>query len=289
MTKATKLVMAGLLLLTALPVSAEETEADLGVGNQLLLPSSPFYFLKQARRRVQEVFTFNPVKKLELKQKFAIEVLAETQQLVQKGKSEKVVEKSLDRYEKIKEQLGQKIGDIKEEAKEAPEMNSFVERLRHQEEVQNRVLDQLETQVPEPVMEKIRSQRQKHLKNFEEVMMELQERVGEEEEEEEEEGEIISGTGTITKVELEGGFYGIVTENGEKLDPQNLPEEFKEDGLEVRFKASVKQNAISIRMWGQTVTIEEIETTTEGQSGQGVNLEVEIPSQAGQGQQKGRE
>ena len=41
------------------------------------------------------------------------------------------------------------------------------------------------------------------------------------------EEEVISANGTIKYVSLEGGFYGIITEKGEKYLPINLPEKFK--------------------------------------------------------------
>lgn len=65
--------------------------------------------------------------------------------------------------------------------------------------------------------------------------------------------------GTVTYVELEGGFYGIVTEDGRKLDPTNLSEGFREDGLKVRFKAEKKESVAGIHMWGTIVEIVEIE------------------------------
>ena len=81
------------------------------------------------------------------------------------------------------------------------------------------------------------------------------------------EKEIISGNGTIKYIPLEGGFYGIETEKGEKYLPLNLPEEFKEDGLKVWFKAKPKKDK-TIQMWGTPVEILEIKL-----------IEVQNPSQ----------
>ncbi|MCD6192352.1 MAG: hypothetical protein J7L26_02650, partial [Candidatus Aminicenantes bacterium] len=69
--------------------------------------------------------------------------------------------------------------------------------------------------------------------------------------------EIISTNGTIKYVSLEGGFYGIETDKGEKYLPLNLPEEFKKDGLRVWFKAKLKR-VTTIYMWGEPVEILEI-------------------------------
>ena len=69
--------------------------------------------------------------------------------------------------------------------------------------------------------------------------------------------EIISTNGTVRYVPLEGGFYGIETDKGEKYLPFNLPEEFEKDGLRVWFKAEPKRDT-TIHMWGKPVEILEI-------------------------------
>jgi len=63
--------------------------------------------------------------------------------------------------------------------------------------------------------------------------------------------------GIIKYIPLEGGFYGIETDKGEKYIPLNLPEEFKKDGLKVWFKAKPKKVA-TIQMWGKPIEILEI-------------------------------
>ena len=68
------------------------------------------------------------------------------------------------------------------------------------------------------------------------------------------EKEIISAKGTIKYIPLEGGFYGIETDKGEKYLPVNLPQEFKKDGLKVWFKAKQKKT-ITIYQWGKPVEI----------------------------------
>ena len=57
------------------------TNADLGIADPGLLPTSPFYFLKEWRRGVQRIFTFNAVNKAELELKFANEKAAEAQEV----------------------------------------------------------------------------------------------------------------------------------------------------------------------------------------------------------------
>ena len=69
----------------------------------------------------------------------------------------------------------------------------------------------------------------------------------------------VEGTGEIKYIDLEGGFYGIVSDDGEHYDPKNLPDDFKEDGLLVSFKLVVLENQVSYHMWGEVVRIINIE------------------------------
>ena len=66
-------------------------------------------------------------------------------------------------------------------------------------------------------------------------------------------------TGTVNYIDLEGGFYGITDEEGNKYDPVNLPEEYKEDGTRVRFSAKKLENYTSIHMWGKIIEITNID------------------------------
>jgi len=65
----------------------------------------------------------------------------------------------------------------------------------------------------------------------------------------------ISSTGTITYIDLEGGFYGLVTSDGVKYLPLDLPDEFKQDGLKVDFSGVIDPDIMTIQMWGQPLKI----------------------------------
>lgn len=65
----------------------------------------------------------------------------------------------------------------------------------------------------------------------------------------------ITIVGTIQYVELEGGFFGIVTEEGAKYFPQYLAPDFKVDGLSVRVDAMLEEQVIGIQMWGVPIRI----------------------------------
>jgi len=69
----------------------------------------------------------------------------------------------------------------------------------------------------------------------------------------------IQGTGKIIYNDFEGGFYGIISDDGEKYDPINLPDEYKENEINVRFRLNILDNQTSTHMWGTIVEIIEIE------------------------------
>ncbi|PIW70075.1 MAG: hypothetical protein COW08_03730 [Ignavibacteriales bacterium CG12_big_fil_rev_8_21_14_0_65_30_8] len=64
--------------------------------------------------------------------------------------------------------------------------------------------------------------------------------------------------GTVIYLNLEGGFYGIIGDNGKHYDPQNLPDNFKRDSLRVSFEYKVSENQVSVHMWGELIEIVKI-------------------------------
>ena len=65
-------------------------------------------------------------------------------------------------------------------------------------------------------------------------------------------------TGTVVYVNLEGGFYGIIGDNGINYDPQGLPDKFIKDSLRVSFEYKVSENQVSFHMWGELIEIVKI-------------------------------
>ena len=62
-------------------------------------------------------------------------------------------------------------------------------------------------------------------------------------------------TGTIRYVAIEGGFFGIIADNGRRYDPVNLPPEYAKDGLRVAFQVVESRGTVGIHMWGTIVKI----------------------------------
>jgi hypothetical protein len=69
----------------------------------------------------------------------------------------------------------------------------------------------------------------------------------------------VAGTGTIQFMSIEGGFYVIRSDDGTVYDAQNLPDEFRVDGLRVRFLVRILPQAIGVHMVGPIVRVLHIE------------------------------
>jgi len=69
--------------------------------------------------------------------------------------------------------------------------------------------------------------------------------------------------GRVQFLNLEGGFYGIITDSGQKILPMNMAKEFAQNGAIVRIKGKVK-NVMTIQQWGTPFTITEIELIKPG-------------------------
>jgi hypothetical protein len=69
---------------------------------------------------------------------------------------------------------------------------------------------------------------------------------------------IISDTGTVHYVDLEGGFYGIVADDSTRYLPDSLDAALQQDGLRVRFRAHIREDAVTMQMWGQPIDLLDI-------------------------------
>ncbi|MBW1917378.1 MAG: hypothetical protein JRI57_05075 [Deltaproteobacteria bacterium] len=79
-------------------------------------------------------------------------------------------------------------------------------------------------------------------------------------------GDALVITGTVRYLPFEGGFFGIVADNGEHYDPMNLDRQFAVDGLRVKIKAKLHPDQVSFHMWGKVIEIISIEKLSTGDS-----------------------
>ena len=62
-------------------------------------------------------------------------------------------------------------------------------------------------------------------------------------------------TATVVHLDFEGGFWGLVDDDGNKLRPVDpLPESVQEDGLRVEARVEPAQG-MSFAMWGRAVRV----------------------------------
>lgn len=66
---------------------------------------------------------------------------------------------------------------------------------------------------------------------------------------------VVAGLGYIVYNDFEGGFYGLVADDGQRYNLTNLGEDFKQDSLRVRFRLVRLTDMVSTRMWGQNAEV----------------------------------
>jgi hypothetical protein len=62
-------------------------------------------------------------------------------------------------------------------------------------------------------------------------------------------------TGVVKYFDIEGGFYGIISDEGKNYFPINLSSEYKVDGLKIRFNYKEVKDYVNIYIWGIPVEI----------------------------------
>lgn len=111
----------------ALP--AEITTQDLGVENPGLLPTSPFYFLKEWQRVIRKTLTFNPIKKAELEADDANQRAAEIKKLEEVAPQNiEAITKAVDKYKKNVDGLKERLGNLKETSQN-PNVDKLLDKL----------------------------------------------------------------------------------------------------------------------------------------------------------------
>jgi len=164
-------------------ITSEEVEldqdiqpADLEVSPPTILPDSPFYFLKSLGRGIRSLFTFDPIAKMELKEKFANEKLMELKEMIQREKSVQVIKKAAENYENEIETVKKLAERIKVTAQESEQVGTFLDKYIQHQALHQRVLCELEDQVPIEALQKIQESRNLHLEKFSEVMQKLEDK-----------------------------------------------------------------------------------------------------------------
>ncbi len=69
---------------------------------------------------------------------------------------------------------------------------------------------------------------------------------------------------TVKYINLEGGFFGLVSEKGAKLLPMNLPKQYRVNGTILRIKGEPIKNIMTIQQWGQPFKVIDVELIKMG-------------------------
>lgn len=73
----------------------------------------------------------------------------------------------------------------------------------------------------------------------------------------------IKGEGTVVFVNIEGGFFGIVADDGSRYLPDTLPSSCRAEGTRVSFSGFLRQGVSTIQMWGKPLRIVSIQPLGE--------------------------
>jgi hypothetical protein len=76
------------------------------------------------------------------------------------------------------------------------------------------------------------------------------------------EPEQISFTATIKYMNLEGGFFGLISKEGKHWLPLNLEKEFQKDGVVIKVTGKAITGMMTIQQWGTPFSITDIELIT---------------------------
>jgi hypothetical protein len=131
-------------------VSVEEVIAqeevgieDLEVGDPGLLPTSPFYFIKEIGRGFQRALTFDNVAKAELELKIASEKAAEAKKVVDQSPSdEQGISRALSNYQRGQERLRARIEGLRDTSNN-PNVDRLLDSITDRQIVHEKLLQNL--------------------------------------------------------------------------------------------------------------------------------------------------
>ena len=136
---------------TTLPEEEElSVPKALGLNKVGLLPTSPFYFLKEWWRGLKIGWIKDPIKKSEAQLQILSEKLAEAEEVAQKATKPEILEKAFDNYANAMDRLKTQLEELKETS-ENPNIDKLLNKIAEAEIRHSEVLDKILENVPEAV------------------------------------------------------------------------------------------------------------------------------------------
>jgi hypothetical protein len=74
---------------------------------------------------------------------------------------------------------------------------------------------------------------------------------------------------TVKYYDFEGGFYGLISQTGDKLLPMNLAKQYKLQGTILKVKGELIKDMMTIQQWGQPFKISDVELIKLGKANEG--------------------
>ena len=69
----------------------------------------------------------------------------------------------------------------------------------------------------------------------------------------------ISVGGTVVFRDKDGGFFGILTDNGGQYEPANLDPQYHTDGLRVKITGKLDSTRLGTHNWGNPIQIDRVQ------------------------------
>jgi hypothetical protein len=66
---------------------------------------------------------------------------------------------------------------------------------------------------------------------------------------------MVQSHGTVVFVDIEGGFYGIISRHRQRYNPLNLPSTHQRDSLPVYFEGRVREDVVTAQQWREPLEL----------------------------------
>ena len=130
-------------------ITAEDLEAD----DPTILPDSKFFYpIKNIWRNFLIKTTFNPVKKAQLRLRFASEKLIETAKIAKKTDNPEIIERAIDNYKNEIEKIQNRLNEIKEQGQD---LDNLIEKIADNQIKHSILIDKIEKNIPDKFIERI--------------------------------------------------------------------------------------------------------------------------------------